>query len=117
MQTSQLKRYGFLCIGAQCKPVLTRKETPELARGATCLVRMDGNQTILSKPGNPNDQKAFTFDKSYWSADKNDPDYADQATVYNDLGRELLDHAFHGYNCCIFACMYLRFLNRKLKAH
>ncbi|RCH86805.1 kinesin-like protein Klp8, partial [Rhizopus stolonifer] len=40
---------------------------------------------------------------SYWSADKNDPQFADQELVYNDLGRELLDHAFDGYNCCIFA--------------
>ncbi|KAJ2959256.1 hypothetical protein NQZ79_g5221 [Umbelopsis isabellina] len=69
---------------------------------------MTGNQTILTKPPesrNAKDEeiKAFTFDKSYWSADKNDPEYADQATVYNDLGEDLLDHAFDGYNCCIFA--------------
>lgn len=77
----------------------------ELARGASCLVRMEGNQTILRKPdGDESDVKAFTFDKSYWSADKNDPNYADQNRVYNDLGVELLDHAFDGYNCCIFAC-------------
>ncbi|KAI8090253.1 uncharacterized protein B0P05DRAFT_464203 [Gilbertella persicaria] len=70
---------------------------------------MEGNQTIITKPpdhkGNRDmeDVKAFTFDKSYWSADKNDPSYADQNRVYNDLGEELLDHAFDGYNCCIFA--------------
>lgn len=71
---------------------------------------MDGNQTIISRPPDQRtgkeseDVKAFTFDKSYWSADKNDPTYADQQTVYNDMGEELLDHAFDGYNCCIFAC-------------
>lgn len=76
------------------------------------LVRMEGNQTIISTPpdqkkGNEQqDIKPFTFDKSYWSADKNDPRYADQQTVYNDVGEELLDHAFDGYNCCIFACGY-----------
>ncbi|KAG0189862.1 kinesin-like protein Klp8 [Apophysomyces sp. BC1034] len=80
----------------------------ELARGATCLVRMEGNQTILTKPPQNKSEKAeelkaFTFDKSYWSADKTDDHYADQCLVYNDLGRELLDHAFLGYNCCIFA--------------
>jgi kinesin family protein 1 len=73
---------------------------------------MSGNQTILTKPPeqrNAKDEevKAFTFDKSYWSADKNDPEFADQATVYNDLGEDLLDHAFDGYNCCIFACKYM----------
>ncbi|KAI8364639.1 uncharacterized protein BYT42DRAFT_505980 [Radiomyces spectabilis] len=70
---------------------------------------MEGDQTILSKPPelrtgkDSEDHKAFTFDKSYWSADKADPRYADQQTVYNDLGEELLNHAFDGYNCCIFA--------------
>lgn len=82
----------------------------EIARGAVGLIRMDGDQTIISRPPDQRtgkeseDVKAFTFDKSYWSADKNDPRYADQQTVYNDMGEELLDHAFDGYNCCIFAC-------------
>jgi kinesin family protein 1 len=83
----------------------------EIARGATSTVRMSGNQTIITKPAEHNnskdeDVKAFTFDKSYWSADKNDPSFADQAMVYNDLGEDLLDHAFDGYNCCIFACKF-----------
>lgn len=82
----------------------------ELARGAACLIRMEGDQTIITKPPDHKgsrdmeDVKAFTFDKSYWSADKSDPTYADQTTVYNDLGEDLLNHAFDGYNCCIFAC-------------
>ncbi|KAI9271461.1 hypothetical protein BY458DRAFT_435746 [Sporodiniella umbellata] len=71
---------------------------------------MEGDQTIITKPpehkGNSRDTediKAFTFDKSYWSFDKKDPKYADQQSVYDDLGVDLLNHAFDGYNCCIFA--------------
>ncbi|KAI8969978.1 hypothetical protein BDF20DRAFT_907549 [Mycotypha africana] len=71
---------------------------------------MEGDQTIISKPATSDQQqqqkediKSFTFDKSYWSFDKNDPNYADQQCVYNDLGVDLLNHAFDGYNCCIFA--------------
>lgn len=85
----------------------------EIARGAVGLIRMEGNQTILSRPPDSKtgkeseDIKAFTFDKSYWSADKNAPNYADQQTVYNDLGEDLLNHAFDGYNCCIFACKWI----------
>ncbi|KAI9491045.1 hypothetical protein BDB00DRAFT_789841 [Zychaea mexicana] len=81
----------------------------ELARGAVGLIRMEGNQTILSRPADSRtgkdseDHKAFTFDKSYWSADKSAPNYADQQMVYDDLGEDLLNHAFDGYNCCIFA--------------
>jgi kinesin family member 1 len=78
---------------------------------------MEGNQTFISRPdandpGNAKaakrdgveDIKSFTFDKSYWSFDKNDHNYATQAMLYSDLGVELLDHAFEGYNTCIFAC-------------
>lgn len=79
--------------------------TTERTRGAIELVRMEGNQTIITKKGDKEETvKAFTFDHSYWSVDKDHPDYADQELVYNDLGKELLDHAFDGYNCCIFAC-------------
>ncbi|KAI8065258.1 hypothetical protein BC940DRAFT_320720 [Gongronella butleri] len=96
---------GNIKVFVRCRPLNSR----ELARGATGLIEMRGNQTIISKPADlcigkeSEDQKAFTFDKSYWSADKSSPDYADQQTVYNDVGEELLNHAFDGYNCCIFA--------------
>ncbi|EPB85371.1 kinesin family member 1/13/14 [Mucor circinelloides 1006PhL] len=96
---------GNIKVVVRCRPMNAR----EIARGAVGLIRMDGDQTIISRPPDQRtgkeseDVKAFTFDKSYWSADKNDPRYADQQTVYNDMGEELLDHAFDGYNCCIFA--------------
>ncbi|RKP07746.1 hypothetical protein THASP1DRAFT_5696, partial [Thamnocephalis sphaerospora] len=70
---------------------------------------MEGNQTIITRPPNPAepnakpDVKAFAYDHSYWSFDPSAPNYATQEIVYNDLGRELLDHAFEGYNTCIFA--------------
>lgn len=45
------------------------------------------------------------IDKSYWSAGAgDDADYASQQTLYDDLGVELLDHSFEGFNTCIFAC-------------
>ncbi|CAG8664701.1 808_t:CDS:2, partial [Acaulospora morrowiae] len=98
---------GNIKVVVRCRPLNSR----ELARGAKCLIRMEGNQTIITKPdgtdpgnknvkkdGSADDVKAFTFDKSYWSADKNDSNYATQAHLYNDLGEELLNHAFEGYN-------------------
>ncbi|KAI7873610.1 uncharacterized protein EV154DRAFT_527837 [Mucor mucedo] len=107
---------GNIKVVVRCRPLNAR----EKARGATSIIRMDGNQTIITnnkkstsashhqtssrKAAVEDDQvKAFTFDRSYWSADKADDHYADQELVYNDMGRELLDHAFDGYNCCIFA--------------
>ncbi|CAO3589237.1 unnamed protein product [Absidia cylindrospora] len=96
---------GNIKVVVRCRPLNSR----ELKRGAIPLIEMKGDQTIISKPldartgKDSEDHKAFTFDKSYWSADKDDPTYADQQTVYNDLGEDLLNHAFNGYNCCIFA--------------
>ncbi|KAI8877974.1 kinesin-domain-containing protein [Backusella circina FSU 941] len=101
---------GNIKVVVRCRPLNAR----EIARGADCLIRIEGNQTILTKKTTSTplsrkhqqqeeDVKAFTFDRSYWSGNKLDDHYADQELVYNDLGRELLDHAFDGYNCCIFA--------------
>ncbi|KAF6236615.1 hypothetical protein HO173_005396 [Letharia columbiana] len=86
----------------------------EVDRHAKCVVRMDGNQTILVPPpeaeermrkgGKGSDgQKTFAFDRSYWSFDRNDKSFAGQDSLYNDLGIPLLDNAFQGYNNCIFA--------------
>lgn len=87
----------------------------ELGRGAKCLIRMSGNQTIIDPPeqGSAQDTKraterkqlSFSFDKSYWSAGPRDePAYCSQQTLYDDLGKELLDHGFAGFNACILAC-------------
>jgi len=79
---------------------------------------MRGNQTILDppEPGSTQSQVAsgraserkthtFTFDKSYWSAGpRNEPEYCSQETLYSDLGIELLEHGFSGFNACILAC-------------
>ena len=74
---------------------------------------MKDNQTILIPPDNhiekggkgakDGGRKVFAFDKSYWSFDKNAPNYAGQENLHRDLGKPLLDNAFQGYNNCIFA--------------
>ena len=74
---------------------------------------MRDNQTILTPPPDALDrvakgskdggQKVFAFDKSYWSFDRNDANYAGQSNLHDDMGKPLLDNAFQGYNNCIFA--------------
>lgn len=90
----------------------------ELARGAKPLIRMQGNQTFLDPPEAGSAQAGsnraterktmtFSFDKSYWSAGPRDePQYCSQETLYSDLGKELLDHGFAGFNTCIVACEF-----------
>ncbi len=75
---------------------------------------MKGDQTILTPPAHADVKgkaaktalegtKTFAFDKSYWSFDRNAPNYAGQDNLHEDLGKPLLDNAFKGYNNCIFA--------------
>ncbi|KAG0695782.1 hypothetical protein DFH29DRAFT_954061 [Suillus ampliporus] len=101
---------GNIKVVVRCRPLNSR----ELARGAKPLIRMQGNQTFLDPPehGSQQDSKraterkmmAFSFDKSYWSAGPRDePGYCSQQTLYDDLGKELLDHGFAGFNACILA--------------
>ncbi|KIJ70625.1 hypothetical protein HYDPIDRAFT_172396 [Hydnomerulius pinastri MD-312] len=101
---------GNIKVVVRCRPLNSR----ELARGAKPLIRMQGNQTFLDPPeqGSSQDAKraterkmmAFSFDKSYWSAGPRDePGYCSQQTLYDDLGKELLDHGFAGFNACILA--------------
>ncbi|KAF9242944.1 hypothetical protein BU15DRAFT_86709 [Melanogaster broomeanus] len=101
---------GNIKVVVRCRPLNSR----ELARGAKPLIRMQGNQTFLDPPetGTSQDTKraterktmAFSFDKSYWSAGPRDePGYCSQQTLYDDLGKELLDHGFAGFNACILA--------------
>ncbi|KAM6460592.1 stAR-related lipid transfer protein 9 isoform 2-T2 [Liasis olivaceus] len=46
---------------------------------------------------------AFGFDYCYWSIDPEDPKYASQEVVFQDLGTMVLSSAFKGYNICLFA--------------
>ncbi|XP_066044221.1 stAR-related lipid transfer protein 9 [Chamaea fasciata] len=46
---------------------------------------------------------AFSFDYCYWSVDPDDPKYASQEMVFQDLGTSVLSGAFRGYNICLFA--------------
>ena len=68
-----------------------------------------GSAQAQASSGRATEKKTltFSFDKSYWSAgDRDDPRYCSQQTLFNDLGKELLDHAFAGFNACILACEY-----------
>lgn len=82
----------------------------------------------ITNPKLPKDAtKHFTFDYSYWShtsvsaragmggpvggsggpsltpLQEEDPNFASQRRVYQDIGEEMLAHAFEGYNVCILA--------------
>ncbi|KAF9586509.1 kinesin-like protein Klp8 [Lunasporangiospora selenospora] len=69
----------------------------------TTITKPQADQSEVGTPPPPLQQKSFSFDHSYWSFDKNDPNFAGQERIYEDLGIELLNHSFSGYNTCIVA--------------
>jgi hypothetical protein len=52
---------------------------------ATLAISMEGSETTITNPEN-NEVKRFTFDYSYFSHDPSARNFANQLTVYNDLG-------------------------------
>ena len=77
-----------------------------------CIIDMAGSSTIIKDENGV--EKTFAFDYSFWSHDsftlredgyaEADGDrYADQRHVYDCVGKEILDNAWEGYNCCLFA--------------
>ncbi|CAG7560095.1 unnamed protein product [Fusarium equiseti] len=94
---------GNIKVVVRCRPFNSR----EIERNAQCIIDMKGNQTVITAPEGKgvkdSGPKAFAFDRSYWSFNKDDPNYAGQSNLFDDLGLPLLDNAFEGYNNCIFA--------------
>ncbi|XP_069597799.1 kinesin-like protein KIF1B isoform X6 [Ranitomeya imitator] len=88
-------------VAVRVRPFNTR----ELSKESKCIIQMQGNSTSILNPKNPKEPaKSFSFDYSYWShTSPDDPSFASQSRVYNDIGKEMLEHAFEGYNVCIFA--------------
>ena len=98
-------------VAVRVRPFNNREKT----EGAVLCVDMQGNLTRVYGAGIA--EKEFAFDYSYWSHDefvedadsgmmvKDSPSsrYADQMSVFNDLGVGVLNNAFEGYHCCLFA--------------
>ena len=98
-----------IVVGVRVRPFNQR----EKARESQCCIDMPGgNQTkIFDETGK---EKTFTFDHSFWSHDgfrtlengymePEDDKYADQKIVFDTVGVQILDNAWQGYHCCLFA--------------
>ena len=98
-----------IVVGVRVRPFNQR----EKQRESVCCIDMPGNnQTkIVDDTGK---EKTFTFDHSFWSHDgfrtlengymePEDDKYADQKIVFDTVGKQILDNAWQGYHCCLFA--------------
>ncbi|XP_034127808.1 kinesin-like protein Klp98A isoform X3 [Drosophila guanche] len=95
-----------LKVAVRVRPFNTRENDMD----AQLIMEMEGKKTRLSKPRLQSIRDAgrdshhdFTFDYSYWSFDAEDPHFATQEQVYSDLGNDVVDCAYEGYNACVFA--------------
>lgn len=87
----------------------------EKSMKAILCISMEGKSTTIENRGDAKSPtKTFAFDYSYWSHDGFDVEesgycrpvsskYADQQKVYQDVGKDVLNNAFDGYNACLFA--------------
>ena len=86
-------------IAVRVRPLLPQEKDRDVYN----IIAMKGNSTTITNPVETTVTKTFTFDYSYWSMDPTQPQFASQDTVYEGMGRDMLNHAFDGYNTCIFA--------------
>merc|ERR1719201_1215681 len=52
--------------------------------------------------GGKRDRK-FTYDRCFWSCNPKDAHFADQKMVFAFTGKPIIQNAYEGFNCCIFA--------------
>ncbi|XP_012622019.1 stAR-related lipid transfer protein 9 isoform X1 [Microcebus murinus] len=96
-------------VAVRVRP-LSKRETKE---GGRIIVELDGkvakirNLKVDNRLDSFGDSRekimAFGFDYCYWSVNPDDPQYASQDVVFQDLGMEVLSGAAKGYNICLFA--------------
>lgn len=68
-----------------------------------CVVEMFDQQVKVKNP-HTGEIKPFAFHRCYWSVDDSlGKPPVNNAFVFNDIGKEILDHIYQGYNSTIFA--------------
>ncbi|XP_031758561.1 kinesin-like protein KIF28P [Xenopus tropicalis] len=104
--------YDSVKVAVRVRPFSKREKDAS----SKCVISMKTNCTTICDPKNVGNEKTFKFDLAYWSHSeylKNTestlvPDgsysrYADQKTVFQDLGQGILDNAWQGYNATLLA--------------
>ncbi|XP_029354431.1 kinesin-like protein KIF28P [Echeneis naucrates] len=84
--------------------------------GSQCVVAMVSNSITIQDPRDSQSQRSFCFDYAYWSHSSFTRDrsglympeepggrYADQDSVFQDLGEGILENALQGYNATLLA--------------
>uniref|UniRef100_A0AAY4EXC4 Kinesin-like protein KIF14 n=1 Tax=Denticeps clupeoides TaxID=299321 RepID=A0AAY4EXC4_9TELE len=84
-------------VAVRVRPFSGREKTEDAAQ----VVFVDNQETVVRHPDSK--QYTFSFNFSFCSVDKADPNFASQQQVYERLALPLLERAFEGFNTCLFA--------------
>lgn len=84
-------------VAVRIRP-LNKKEITNKNNIITSVV---GNSVRLKDPDNGHVRK-YDYNFVYNSFEQNE-NFASQEHIFNDLGEQIINSAFQGYNCCIFA--------------
>ncbi|XP_078139162.1 kinesin-like protein KIF28 [Centroberyx gerrardi] len=84
--------------------------------GSRCIVSMASSSITIQDPRNAQNRRSFCFDYAYWShsgftrnrsglylPEEPGGRYADQGSVFQDLGEGILENALQGYNATLLA--------------
>lgn len=91
-----------MTVAVRVRPMNKR----EIALGTVCCIDMQNNQTILKQIDGHvahKSDKVFAFDYSFWSMDPREKRFADQESVFDNVGQRVLNNSMQGFNACIFA--------------
>ncbi|KAM9065869.1 kinesin-like protein KIF16B isoform 5-T5 [Sarcophilus harrisii] len=95
-------------VAVRVRPMNRREKDLE----AKFIIHMEKNKTTITNlkipEGGTGDTgrertKTFTYDFSFCSADSKSANYVSQEMVFTNLGTDVLQSAFEGYNACVFA--------------
>uniref|UniRef100_A0A8C7TWD9 Kinesin motor domain-containing protein n=1 Tax=Oncorhynchus mykiss TaxID=8022 RepID=A0A8C7TWD9_ONCMY len=98
-------------VAVRVRPLIKREKEVS----AKVIIHMEGSTTSIDcnkkhlSKGTPGTglkdrgRQSFSYDFSYDSTDVGSPNFVPQEKVFKDLGCDVLEAAFDGYNACVFA--------------
>jgi len=100
---------GTVKVCVRVRPFI-KEETEGTRNGAgplECCITMDSESSMTitgQRKGQSGDMvSTLDFDRCFWSHTREHPLFADQASIYEEFGTNLLGNIIEGYNNCLFA--------------
>ncbi|XP_034043886.1 kinesin-like protein KIF28P [Thalassophryne amazonica] len=112
MRSKAMHNKDCVKVAVRVRPFSKREKDA----GSRCIISMVSNVITIQDPRDSQGRRSFCFDYAYWSHSgfTRDPSglylpeerggrYADQESVFQDLGEGILQNALQGYNATLLA--------------